>query len=263
MKKIITFTTDFGLSDFYVAAMKGTVLSLAPDACLIDVTHDIPCFDIFQAHLVLKQCYKNFPQGTIHVAIVDPGVGSERLPLIVQTKNYFFVGPDNGLFSFLAQDDIEQIYTINKDAVNHGLVSPTFHGRDIFAPTAALLAQNIPPQKIAQVVSSLKTLTYPQPQFHQGFIEGQVIAFDHFGNAITNIIFDDFINILQNRLFELHIKSQRIHTLSRTYSDVALGQPLLLKGSHGFLEIAGHCFSIKKEWLLEKNDFFRIEVTKP
>lgn len=210
MSPIITLTTDFGYDDAYVAAVKGAILNINPQASIVDVSHSIRPQDILQAAFILNAAYRYFPRQTVHVAIVDPGVGSERRGIIVKTPSAIFVAPDNGILSYVIDDlfsvngrsVIEQTHGLTELVFKKGLeaaaitdprfwrhpVSPTFHGRDIFAPVAAGLSLGISPYEFGEKISSLHVLPIVKPSLEpDGNVVGQVLHVDRFGNLITNI----------------------------------------------------------------------------
>lgn len=228
---VITLTTDFGTGDPYVAAMKGVILKINPDAKVIDISHDIKPQNIYEAAYVLDSAWRYFPNGTVHVAVVDPGVGTERNALIVKTANAFFIAPDNGILTYVARDQFQAVNITNPRFWNHP-VSPTFHGRDIFAPVAAHLSLGIPVSEFGEPVSSLVTLPRTEPYFERdGSLIGHVIHIDRFGNVITDINRD---SVPENPT--IHVSDHIIEKLSTSYAE---GSGLLaLIGSDEKLEIA-------------------------
>ena len=236
MAPIITLTTDLGLTDAYVAAMKGVILSINPEAKLVDICHTIKPQNIIQAAFVLSRAYPFFPQGTIHVVVVDPGVGTQRRAIILSTKSASFVAPDNGVLSYVTQQSsVWEAVAITRPQFWRSTVSPTFHGRDIFAPVAARLSLGLPLTDFGEVITSVAMLPLPQPyQAADGSIIGHVIHIDSFGNLITDIKND---NLPKGKpAVTIEVGNQLISGLSRTYAE---GSELLaLIGSDGYLEIA-------------------------
>jgi len=234
---IITLTTDFGLSDGYVGTMKGVILSIAPDARLVDISHGIAPQNIRQAACVLHAAAPYFPAGTIHLAVVDPGVGSARRALAIRTSRRMLVGPDNGLFTlFLADDPSAECHAITNPALMLPRVSSTFHGRDVFAPAAAHLARGVDIAQLGPRVTDPVRFTIPTPvQQPDGSWLGQVMYTDHFGNLITSVTAD-----LLQRIgdVEIWIGSRRIASLFRTYAQAAPDELIALVGSAGHLEIS-------------------------
>ncbi|MFN3805092.1 MAG: S-adenosyl-l-methionine hydroxide adenosyltransferase family protein [Pyrobaculum sp.] len=229
----IALLTDFGTRDYFVAAMKGVILSINPRAAIIDITHEIPPQDVETGAFVLKAAYRWFPPGTIFVAVVDPGVGTERAPLLLKTRRYFFVGPDNGLLAPAAEEDgVEGAYHITYKLPN---VSKTFHGRDVFAPTAALLSLGVPPQALGHPVGQWRQLHLPAPQMGE-VITARVIYVDRFGNAYTNIT-QEPAKPGETLCIETPtgvIKARHVET----YGRATPGETITLTNSEGYLEIA-------------------------
>ncbi|MCI0531973.1 MAG: SAM-dependent chlorinase/fluorinase [candidate division Zixibacteria bacterium] len=235
MKRIITLTTDFGDSDGCIGAVKGVIKSINPDADIVDISHQNPPQDILSAAFCLQTSYLYFPPNTIHVGIVDPGVGGKRRRVLVQTEKFSFIGPDNGLFSLIlrGQNIRRQIELSNRE---YFLKTPsaTFHGRDIFAPVAAYLSLGISPEQFGPRLEKLKSLDLPSPRVSSRKISGQIIHVDNFGNLITNITLKDF-RMPPNP--KIRISKTMISKISRTYSDVPAGKLLAYTGSAGYLEI--------------------------
>ncbi len=185
---IVTLLTDFGLEDEYVGVMKGVILSIAPQVRLVDLTHSVPPQDVRRAALILMNAAPYFPPDTVHLAVVDPGVGTERRPIAVRTGRGTFVGPDNGLFSFvLAEMETWTAVELREPAYRLPLVSTTFHGRDIFAPAAAHLASGVPVEALGPVVNNLATLPLPRLEIGESSLEGEILYADRFGNLVTSI----------------------------------------------------------------------------
>jgi len=246
MKAIVTLTTDFGLSDAYVAVMKGVILGINPEARLIDICHSIRPQNITQAAFILSTAYPFFPEGTIHVVVVDPGVGTERKAIILKTPSACFIAPDNGVLSYVIQEsstkstggkletEVEAI-AITKPGFWRSTVSPTFHGRDIFAPVAAHLSLGVPPVDFGEPLASVTTLPISQPhQVADGLLVGHILHIDSFGNLITNIKEANLPRTKQ--AITIEVGKKVIPGLSRTYAE---GEGLLaLIGSSGYLEIS-------------------------
>ena len=246
MAAIITLTTDFGLTDVYVAAMKGVILGINPEARLVDICHTIRPHRILQAAFVLSTAYLFFPPGTIHLVVVDPGVGTERRAIILKTPSASLVAPDNGVLSYIVEQfaapetgnrlpSALSAVAITNPRFWRSPVSPTFHGRDIFAPVAAWLSRGYPPTDFGETITSVVTLPLVYPRrTKDGGLVGNIIHIDNFGNLITSIRSADLPPATQSITIE--INNQRIHGLSRTYAE---GNGLLaLIGSSGYLEIA-------------------------
>jgi S-adenosylmethionine hydrolase len=239
---IITLTTDFGLTDAYVAAMKGVILSIAPGAQIVDVSHDVEPQNIREAGFLLESVLPHFPEGTAHVVVVDPGVGTERLPIAMRLPGAYLVGPDNGVLpaslarlglvdpcSGAVSAPAEAVELRNRELFS-GTVSATFHGRDIFAPVAAHLASGTPLSTLGPSLQRLVTLPAQHPLQEETLIRGEVIHVDHFGNLITNIRGEDV-----PRSIAVEIGGAVVQGLVRTYQERELAA---LVGSTGYVEIA-------------------------
>ncbi len=256
---VIVLTTDFGVVDAYVGVMKGVILGINPQAKILDLTHGIAPQDIRQAAFVLGVNHAYFPAQAIHVAVVDPGVGTSRLPLLVNTPLGPFLAPDNGLLTRVLwgpgdaspeNDNPEQdgasllppgcsAYELNEPRYRLDQVSSTFHGRDIFAPAAAHLSLGVAPQDMGRPVSQIHRLAMPGPAGElPGRLRGEVIYADHFGNLVTNI---EASRLPQDGRLTVEIKDRRVNGLSRTFHDPSahsIDRLIALAGSHGHLEIA-------------------------
>lgn len=245
---VITLTTDFGLDDFFVGAMKGVILSINPAVRIIDITHTIRPHDVREAAFTLAQAYAEFPPGTIHVAIVDPGVGSARRPIIVLTPMHLFIGPDNGIFSFIyAQDEARAIIHITAEHYFRKPVSRTFHGRDIFAPVAAWLSAGVAPDSFGQPINDPVRFEVPQPELISAtHIRGQVIHIDRFGNLITNLTGQHLSSQTGLRAVRLVINNQTITRVQSHFAETVAQEPFGVIGSTGRLEIAVYQNSAEK-----------------
>jgi hypothetical protein len=250
--KIITLLTDFGLADPYVGVMKGVMIRLNPDLVFIDITHTIEPGDISRAGFRLFTAYKYFPSSTIHLVVVDPGVGSSRNPIIVETKDYYFVGPDNGVFSWIYAKEKIKVYKINLNLINPKKLSHTFHGRDVFAPISAELSLGTPAYELGEEINKWVKFEIPIPKITKNKIIGEVIDIDRFGSLITNISKTELYTIISGKQkFELKIKGERkeiticeLKTCYEGKSPVLMSTPIAILGSAGFLEIAlpnGNC----------------------
>ena len=237
---IIALLSDFGYSDWYVACMKGVIHSIVEKANIVDITHQIPAGEISLGAFVLSQCYREFPEGSIVVAVVDPGVGTSRDRIVVSAAGIYFVGPNNGRFGFLTDDpqfSSIEIRSIENAALMSKYISSTFHGRDIFAPAAAHLAKGTPLKQFGPRKDYLSPLKCPKPLLQKRLITGQVIYIDHFGNAISNIKIPAAEKDTDVSRIEVKLGSLQIPYV-RTFQDVQPGQTLAYLGSGGFLEIA-------------------------
>ena len=226
MARIVTLLTDFGTADGYVGEMKGVLLSRAPDVCVVDITHDVPPQDVESGRLVLARIWRRFPTGTVHLAVVDPGVGSSRQALAVESDGRFLVGPDNGLLSPALLVAGARVVGLQVSST----ASPTFHGRDLFAPAAAALASGTSLDGLGAPTSDVVVRRTPEPRRRDdGALSGEVIAIDRFGNAITNLV---------GRRPALLEVAGALLPVRRTYSEVASGSPIALVGSTGLIEVA-------------------------
>jgi S-adenosylmethionine hydrolase len=234
---LITLTSDFGLKDPYVAEMKGVILTINPQATIIDVTHCVEKFDIRVGAIMLASVASYFPKDTIHVAVIDPDVGTERRPILIQTKRSFFVGPDNGVLMLAAQNQgIEHLHEISNPKFMLPKVSNTFHGRDVFAPAAAHLDKGIKPSEFGPEITEAATPKFASVERRNSSLIGEVWHIDDFGNIITNISQKD---LPKNRVVNVKLPGvlQNI-SFGKTYAQAKPHDPLALIGSHGFLEIA-------------------------
>lgn len=233
--RIITLTSDFGEQDGFVAQMKGIILGINPDAVLIDTTHDIEPFSSLDAALVVNGFFRYFPRESTHLVVVDPGVGSNRRGIVVRSSGHYFVGPDNGVFSFIySNDDFVEIREIENRSLMALKPHPTFHGRDIFAPVAAHLSKGKDFAEIGREISDPERINLPGVVEMEHGVEGKVIHVDRFGNLSVNIHSD----MLERPVQEINLGSLRIRKLSRTFSDVPDHEPVALINSFGLLEIA-------------------------
>lgn len=239
----ITLLSDFGDGDYFVGAMKGTILSVNPEANVVDISHGIQPQDIEAAAFTLLAGYKSFPAGTIHVAVVDPGVGSGRRPILVQAGNYSFVGPDNGIFSYIFDREADfRVFHLTSEHYFRQPVSATFHGRDIFAPVAAVLSLGTSPRKLGKEIGDPVRLKALQPErLKSGRLRGRVIHIDRFGNCITNISRDDFTVPAT-----LEIGRKTIKSFKRFFADEGKDKLFGVWGSAGFLELAANNASAAK-----------------
>lgn len=234
---LITLTTDFGSSDWFVGAMKGVMVSVSGRNRIIDITHDIPLGDIPAGAFALASSCKYFPPDTIHVAVVDPGVGGSRPAIAVKTKSFVFVGPDNGVLSLaLANEEVQGIHRIENKALFHQPVSRTFHGRDIFAPVAAHLGREASIQDVGPATKNYVRLPWPNVQRQGDLIIGEVIYIDRFGNCVTNLPAEILVGKCNISQAILH--NGRMCSVKSFYDEVPKGESLALAGSSNFMEIA-------------------------
>ena len=236
---IVTLTTDFGTADGYVGAMKGVILSIHPHVNVVDITHEIPSQDIMGGALALHTSCVFFPDHAVHVAVVDPGVGSERKSIGVRTEAGIFVGPDNGLFTLAVRDrDSVEIFHLHRKRFFLQEVSSTFHGRDVFAPVAARLALGTPLEEMGTPLESMVYLDVPEPAVQDDRVRGSIIHIDRFGNLITNISRAHLRKDLPHERFRVHWGEHTMQGIGASYSSVAPGSLVALLGSGGRVEIS-------------------------
>jgi S-adenosylmethionine hydrolase len=237
---VIALLTDFGLRDHYVGAMKGVILALCPDAILVDVLHEVPPQDVAAGAVALDSAYRYFPAGTVFVAVVDPGVGSERRPIAIGAGRWSFVGPDNGLFTYVLEAQPQASVRLLANPLFYGLPqSAVFHGRDLFGPAGAHLARGLPLEEVGPVVADPVRLALARPRRASDGWEGRVLSADRFGNLVTNLLEADLVALAGRELSALEVVlDERVLPLVRTYSDVPEGQACALVGSSGRLELA-------------------------
>jgi S-adenosylmethionine hydrolase len=242
MRPVIVLLTDFGQRDPYVGAMKGAILSVCPEATLVDLLHEVPPHDVFAGALALDAAYRHFPEGTVFVAVVDPGVGSERRPIAIGAGGWLFVGPDNGLFTFvLDAHPSALVHLLAEASLFRDPVSPVFHGRDLFGPVAGRLAGGLPLDEVGPRVADPVRLELPPKVRTEAGWEGAVVHVDRFGNLITNILEADLRRLAGHRLDALEVGlGGRWLPLARSYSDVEVGRACALIGSTGRVEVAVH-----------------------
>lgn len=237
-RPIITLTTDFGVQDHFTGVMKGVILGIEPRATIVDITHEVAKFDTMAAAFSIAETWRWFPEKTIHVIVVDPGVGSSRRPILAEAGGHFFIAPDNGLLS--------PIYATQKTRVRHienrklflTPISRTFHGRDVFAPSAAHLAKGVPPSRFGKTIRDFVRIDFPSPRKTGNRTwSGIVLHVDYFGNLITNLPAAEFEAVTTSS-FELVIQAQKITRFAQSYSEGQPGELLLAAGSSGYLEVA-------------------------
>jgi S-adenosyl-L-methionine hydrolase (adenosine-forming) len=240
--RIVTLLTDFGLCDQFVAAMKGVMLSLNPELTLVDITHLVPPQDIPSGAFILGQAYQCFPPGTIHLAVVDPGVGTPRKALAASAGAQFFVAPDNGLLTYVAKYSQDfAAYEITADHYFRKPVSSTFHGRDVFAPIAAWISRDIPLRQLGPKWPKPVQIKIPMPtKLRESLVQGAILAVDHFGNLITNLTAGDLPGADKScpRPFKILAGQKEITAFRRTYSEGSAGEFFVVLGSAGYLEIS-------------------------
>ncbi len=235
---VIALTTDFGYADWFAGTLRGVILALAPRATVVDLTHGLRAGDIRAGAFALAASCRFYPRGTIHVVVVDPGVGSQRRPIAVQTDDYFFLGPDNGVLSWaLRQQTVKAMQALENQDYFLRPISRTFHGRDIFASAAAHLARGVPIKEMGPRLKQIVHLSWPEPTQTAGSIRGQVVYIDQFGNAITNIE-AALLRSLGARRLQFCWRRNQCCRVADFYQAVPAGTPVAVCGSSGFLELA-------------------------
>ncbi len=255
---IIALLSDFGTKDYFVGAMKGAILSVNKTAKIVDITHEITPQDVISASFTLSACYKNFPKKTIFAAVVDPGVGSNRRAILVETDDYYFVAPNNGLLSFVFDEKTGfRVFELTGEEFFAEKVSRTFHGRDIFAPVAAHLSKGVPSNKFGAETKDFIHFRMAKPrEISEQKIEAEIIHIDHFGNLITNL---EQTNLPEK--FTLEIGAKKISKLQNFFAEAETGEVFMILGSAGFLEIVAYQASaanllnakIGQKFLITKN----------
>lgn len=236
---IITLTTDFGYRDHYAAVMKGVILAINPTAQVVDISHAVAPQQILHGALLLAQSFSYFPAGSIHVAVVDPGVGTARRPITISAEHCFFVGPDNGIFSLVYQRiSSYTVFELKNPEFFHAPVSATFHGRDIFAPVAAHLSRGVDPAAMGPIISDYHTLPVPKPVVERSGIRGTILYVDGFGNLITNIGRSHLEALGPEHQLNVRVMRTIIQGISPHYQSAAQGNPLAIVGSSDLLEIS-------------------------
>jgi hypothetical protein len=250
--RIITLTTDFGCKDPFVAEMKGVILSINPHAIIVDITHSIQPQDIEETAYVIGSSFSYFPSGTIHIVVVDPGVGSGRKALILEAGGCNFVGPDNGVFSHILcfSQPVKGVY-ITEERYMRSKESPTFQGRDLFAPAGAWLSKGLPPGEFGSPAKDFVTFPVPRSEVTHGGISGEVIYIDHFGNAITNIKGADLTSIANNYVVE--VDNAIIHPV-KYYAMAGENNVCCLVNSSGHLELFVNKGNAAEKYGIKKGD---------
>lgn len=256
---IISLTSDLGLNSHYTAVVKGSILSLYPHTTLVDVSHEVPSFDIMEAAYLVKHTFPAFPEGTVHLVAVDPEQIQERPGIVVRHKGHYFVAPNNGLISLIT-DEHHGITAYQID--NEGLINPaypcSFRAAREFAPTAAFLASGGTQQEVGKAVDVVD-LRWGAPSYSKDCLRGKIIYIDKFGNAITNISREDFMTLKQARSFEIFVRNVRLKRIVNTYSDVSKADALAIFGESQQLEIAMREASAAQLLGLKVHDMITIE----
>ena len=264
---IITLTTDFGVDDEYVGVMKGVILSINPAAIIVDITHHIKPQDLIQTAYTIKYSYKYFTKGSIHIIVVDPGVGSDRAILAVEMMGYVFLAPDNGVLSLVMDEgNIDSIVHINNSSYFLDSVSRTFHGRDIFAPVGAHISMGVKIKELGTLIDQkdIVHLDVQKPHISsEGELVGTIVSVDRFGNLITDIEFESIEKFCKpGRDLQIIIGKTRITGLSKSYESVKPQTPLAIIGSRGYLEIAVNSGIASRSFVADKGDMVRLILSE-
>jgi len=236
---IITLTTDFGTSDHLVGTMKGVILNINPAARIVDLNHHVTPFDILDGALSIANAYRYFPPRTIHVVIVDPGVGTQRRPLLVSGEKQYFIAPDNGVLSMVFERESCTVRNITAEHYFLNPISPTFHGRDIFAPTAAWLSKTLQTEAFGEEISDFVRFTVPRAKPAGQAVKGVVLRVDAFGNLMTNLTAEDVpAAAVESGSIKLSLGGKEIRKFAQTFALGAPGEPIAVFGAAGYLEIA-------------------------
>jgi hypothetical protein len=262
MPPIITLTTDFGTQDHYVGAMKAVMLSIAPEARFVDISHEIPPQDIMAGAWVLKNSASLYPSGTVHLVVVDPGVGTERKPVALKMGDQLFVGPDNGIFSLIAEENEYEAVELTNSSYWREQKSNTFHGRDIFAPAAAHLAAGVPLQKLGESLKSVVSYRWAIPISDNDGIQGWILHIDRFGNLVSNIPASLIEEVIGESGLKIYVGNSILEKIVPTFGSVPDGEPAAYIGSAGNLEIAINKGNAQQLLSVEKGAQISIVVQK-
>lgn len=259
--RIVSFLSDFGLTDNFVGVVKAVILKINPSVQIIDISHQIRPQDILEAAFIFKNSFKFFPKGTIHLVVVDPGVGTDRKKIIVKTRNFLFVAPDNGVLSLsLEIEHPLKIIEITNTKYFLKPISNSFQARDIFAPVVGYLSQGESLERFGKEILSYKKLTLPKVILKKDYLEGEIIYVDRFGNLITNIESKVFFDFVKSKKFKIKIGKFTIDRLSKSYEEASFGEPIALINSFDCLEIALKNNDASKILKLKRADKVIIEL---
>ena len=242
-RPIVTLTTDFGINDYFVGAVKGVILDIVPEAAIVDISHAVQAFDVLDGALTISQTYSYFPTGTVHMIVVDPGVGTTRRPIIASSDGYHFVAPDNGVLSMVyAKEERIHVRHVTSDHYFRQPVSNTFHGRDIFAPIAAYLAKMVDSHKFGEEIEDYVRFAAPKPKAAgDNRLRAVVLKVDRFGNLITNLTPEDAPALFNGKTpFKIIVGSKEISEIRTAYAEGAPGEVFGILGSMGYLEIVAN-----------------------
>ena len=243
-RPIITLTTDFGTNDHFVGVLKGVILDIVPEAAIVDISHAVQAFDVLDGALAISQAYSYFPNGTIHVVVVDPGVGTTRRPILASSDGYFFVAPDNGVLSMVyAKEPRMHVRHITSEHYFRQPVSNTFHARDVFAPVAAYLAKHVDSHKFGDEIEDFVRFAAPRPKATgEGRLRAVVLKVDRFGNLITNVTPEDVPTLFTAKpsAFKIVVGNREIIDIHASYAEGGPGEVFGILGSMGYLEIVSN-----------------------
>jgi S-adenosylmethionine hydrolase len=258
----VTLLTDFGTADFFVGALKGALLASHPEARIVDITHEVPPYDVEAGAFTLRAAFETFPAGTVHVAVVDPGVGSARRAIVVEGRGHTFVGPDNGLFGHVyARVQPFRVFQLTNANYFRSEVSQTFHGRDIFAPVAGALSRGVKASEMGPEVFDFVRLPTAAPErAADGTLVGAVIHIDRFGNLVTNITHEELSEAAFARGARLTIAGREVRSFRRFFAEdvEGIGEPFAVWGSAGLLEVAVYRDSAARVLGVKRGD--KVEV---
>ena len=245
-RPVITLTTDFGLSDHFVGAMKGVIVGICPAAEIVDISHEIGAFGIAEGAFLVAQSWRYFPRGTVHVVVIDPGVGTSRRPILVQAAGHCFVAPDNGVLSMMYAQEKHKVRWVTAEKYFLQPVSQTFHGRDIFSPVGAHLARGVPPAKMGRLITDYMRLNFEKPvrTARRGWT-GTILKIDGFGNLITNFPAADFPDLAKYP-FEMSVGLETVRRMANNYAECGPGELFVIVGSSGYLEVSSSQASAAK-----------------
>jgi len=263
-KPIITLLTDFGTADYFIAAMKGVIMSTTLKVTLVDITHEIPPHAVAAAAFTLLACYRDFPAGTIHLAIVDPGVGSTRRPIAISAGGYTFVGPDNGLFSYVLDHESDsRVFHLTRQDCFRPNPSTTFHGRDVFAPVAARIASGIAISDVGEEITDPVRLDFTAKcnSTADGGCDAAILHIDRFGNCVTNIT-REIIGGRKTGSLSIEVNGQTISSIHQFYAEAAdmPSELFAVWGSAGFLELSKYCDSAAQRLNAACGDLVRVRI---
>jgi hypothetical protein len=234
---IVTLTSDFGESDHFAGVMKGVILGIAPRVQLVDITHQVSPFEVLEGAFVIAQAYRYFPKGTVHVVVVDPGVGTGRRPILVEAAGQFFIGPDNGVLNMVYGREKARVRHISNAKYFLKNVSETFHGRDVFAPAAGHVAKGVRPSAMGPVIDDYLRSNLDKPsRIGKRHWAGAVLKVDRFGNLITNFHVDEFPGV-RSRPIVLMPGVRALERIVSNYAEAPFGEPVIIIGSSGYLEV--------------------------